>query len=141
MALNKALKKFVQDAKDSDSYWVEKAKIDYSMALEKQRKSAGFSYADIAKKIASSAAYISKVFRGDSNLTIETMVKLARAVGGRVDIRVVSEKAATTTTTIGDWNNGAKFVVIDFARHRMTTNSTVAVANEEVVADHNLQAA
>jgi len=91
MTLNKALRKFVDMAKTDDGHWVELAKLDFSSALEKQRRLAGINYAGIAKKIGSSAAYITKVFRGDSNLTIESMVKLARATGGSLKIQIVDE--------------------------------------------------
>lgn len=89
MKLGQAFKTFVEDSKNTDTYWVEKAKLDFSIALEKQRESAKMTYAAIAKKLGTSAAYITKVFRGDSNMTIETMVKLARATGGQVDIQIV----------------------------------------------------
>jgi transcriptional regulator with XRE-family HTH domain len=49
----------------------------------------------IANKLSTSAAYISKVFRGDTNLTIESMVKLARATGGRIEINIVDEDGST----------------------------------------------
>ena len=34
------------------------------------------------------AAYVSKILRGDVNFTLETMTKLAMAVGGRIDVRM-----------------------------------------------------
>jgi len=89
MKINKALRSFLEDSKKSDSYWVEQTKIEFSTSLERQRLFSKVSYADIAKKIGTSAAYISKVFRGDTNMTIETMVKLARATGGQLEVRVV----------------------------------------------------
>jgi len=64
------------------------------LTLEQQRRAAGLSYADLAKKMGTSAAYISKVFRGDTNLTIESMVKLARATGGQLDARVLVVEVA-----------------------------------------------
>ena len=95
MTLSKKLKAFVDEAKQSDAYWVESAKLEFALALEQQRRAAGLSYADLAKKMGTSAAYISKVFRGDTNLTIESMVKLARATGGQLDVRIlVGEVAA-----------------------------------------------
>ncbi len=95
MTLSKVLQRFVDQSKIDDSYWVDHAKLDFSTALEKQRRIAGINYAGIAKKIGSSPAYISKVFRGDSNLTIESIVKLVRATGGRLEIQVVNELPAT----------------------------------------------
>ena len=64
------------------------------MSLEKQRRTVGMTYADIARKINSSAAYVTKIFRGDVNLTIESMVKLARAAGGQLRIQITDEKAS-----------------------------------------------
>ena len=95
MTLSKVLQRFVDQSKIDDSYWVDHAKLDFSTALEKQRRIAGINYAGIAKKIGSSPAFISKVFRGDSNLTIESIVKLVRATGGRLEIQVVNELPAT----------------------------------------------
>ena len=95
MALSKKLKAFVDEAKQTDAYWVESAKLEFALTLEQQRRAAGLSYADLAKKMGTSAAYVSKVFRGDTNLTIESMVKLARATGGQLDMRIlVGEVAA-----------------------------------------------
>ncbi len=91
MKISKALKSLLQDVVKDDAYWVERAKFDFATGLEKQRRSAGLSYKDVAERIKSSAAYISKVFRGDTNLTIESMVKLARASGGCLEVRIVSE--------------------------------------------------
>ncbi len=91
MSFSKALQRFSELAKGKDAYWIEQAKLDFSMALESQRRAAGMTYSAIAKKIGTSAAYITKVFRGDANLTIESMVKLARSTGGRVNIQIVDE--------------------------------------------------
>jgi transcriptional regulator with XRE-family HTH domain len=95
MIVSKKIKEFLQNAKKTDFYWVERSKLDFSQELEKRRIKIGFSYADLAHKIGTSPAYISKIFRGDANLTIESMVKLSRATGGKVEIRIVDENTAT----------------------------------------------
>lgn len=92
MKLNKALKLFESQAKMRDSYWIEKAKLDFAVSLEKQRRQVGMTYSAIAEKLGTSAAYITKVFRGDTNLTIESMVKLARATDSKVHISLVDER-------------------------------------------------
>lgn len=103
MKTSKAIKAFLDKARQSDAYWVEHAKLEFAVILEQRRKTAAMSLTDLAKKIGTSAAYISKVFRGDSNLTIESMVKLARATGGELDIRIVEP-----ATTASRWD-GRKF--------------------------------
>lgn len=91
--ISNALKSFVDKARVSDVYWVEAAKLHFAVGLDRQRVRAGLSYKDVAEKLGHSAAYVSKVFRGDSNVTIESMVKLARATGGRLDVKVVDDSA------------------------------------------------
>lgn len=94
MKLSKSLQAFIQEAVDDNDYWVERAKLDFAKGIEFQRRKSGLTYKDVAEKIKSSAAYISKVFRGDSNLTIESMVKLAHATGGCLEVRVVPKEEA-----------------------------------------------
>ena len=92
MKISKAMQKFADRAKERDSYWFERAKLNFAVDLEKQRRAAGLNYAALAEKIGASPAYISKVFHGDTNLTIESMVKLTRATGGQLTIGVSSER-------------------------------------------------
>jgi transcriptional regulator with XRE-family HTH domain len=88
---SKKLQDKVIDAKETDAYWVEKAKLNFALDLDKCRKEKGLSGKTLAEKLGTSAAYISKVFRGDANLTLESMVKLAHATGAKVEIRIVPE--------------------------------------------------
>jgi transcriptional regulator with XRE-family HTH domain len=91
MERGKTVESFIRKAQSSDSYVAEKLKIEFSLALESRRREVGLSYADLARLIGSSPAYITKIFffRGDTNMTIETMVKLARATGGSLDLKIV----------------------------------------------------
>lgn len=88
MKIIKSIKKLLDDAQRSDAYWIEKAKLDFSVLLERQRIKSEMTYTDMAEKLETSRPYVSKVFRGDANLTIETMVKLARATGGMLKISI-----------------------------------------------------
>ncbi|WP_239224544.1 helix-turn-helix domain-containing protein [Comamonas aquatica] len=100
MKITQKLSNLISDFKKTDEYWIESAKLQFSVHLEKQRKSAGLNYKSIAERIGSSAAYVSKIFRGDGNLTIESMVKLARATGGHLDIQIRSDCIEAS-----DWSN------------------------------------
>jgi transcriptional regulator with XRE-family HTH domain len=84
--MSNALRAKLEAAKKTDIYWMGAAKLDFALAIEHQRKQVGKSYADVATAIGTSPAYISKVFRGDANLTIESMVKLARSLGCNLDL-------------------------------------------------------
>ena len=127
MAINKKLAEYLAERKKSDGYWVEAAKLDFAMKLEKQIRLAGLSYATLAKKIGTSAAYISKVFRGDTNMTIETMVKLSRASGARLKIEIVSESVAAQR-----WGNK----VIPFPVTSSASQVTAVCTTVTEFADH-----
>jgi len=88
----KSFKKLLNNAKERDSYWVERAKINYSIAFNRFFEKKGITQSELAKSIGTSSAYITKVFRGDTNFTIETMVKLARSVDGELHIDIVTPK-------------------------------------------------
>lgn len=113
MAINKKLAAYLAERKKTDVYWVESAKLDFAMKLEKQIRLANLSYATLAKKIGTSAAYISKIFRGDTNMTIETMVKLTRASGARLNIEIVNEAIVSPR-----WDNKiVRFSAIGQSQH------------------------
>jgi len=95
MKLSKAFQEAESAAREHDAYWAEAVKIEFAVALERQRRASGLSYSQIAEKIKTSAAYITKIFRGESNLTIESMVKLARSVDGCINIEIVDKTQAT----------------------------------------------
>lgn len=78
---------------DND-FWTESAKIDFAVAMEQIMSKSKLSKSDLARRIGSSPAYITKVLRGDSNLTINTMVKLARAADGSLHLHISPQNHA-----------------------------------------------
>lgn len=131
MKMSKALRALMQEVARDDTYWIERAKVDFAAALESQRRSAGLSYKDIADRIKSSAAYISKVFRGDSNLTIESMVKLAHATGGCLEVRVMSKEEASK-----NWGPVLSKIQEDSVRHRPVIQATADTITDSAVNDN-----
>ena len=61
-------------------------KLDFAVDLEKIALESGMTRASIARASGVSAARITKALRGDANLTIEMMEKLASSVGRTVTI-------------------------------------------------------
>ena len=84
--LSKNLSTFVESAKNDDFYWVEKIKLDFAIELDRCRRDLNMTADEFAKELGVSRAYMSKLFRGDVNLTIKSMVKLARSVGARISL-------------------------------------------------------
>lgn len=70
----------LREAKSKDSYWIEAAKLDFALEFTRLMKEKGVNKAEMANRLNTSPAYITKLLRGDANLTIESMVKAVRAL-------------------------------------------------------------
>ncbi|MGB4334563.1 MAG: helix-turn-helix transcriptional regulator [Chromatiaceae bacterium] len=79
-------------AHDPD-YLAEDAKIGFAVSVERRMRQLGMSKADLARQMATSQAYITKILRGDSNLTIHSMVALARAVDSTLYLHLAPRAA------------------------------------------------
>jgi ribosome-binding protein aMBF1 (putative translation factor) len=110
MKSSKALSAFARQAREEGAYWTERAKLDFAQQLENQRRRSKLTYSQLAHLLGHSAAYVSKVFRGDANVTIESMVKLADAAGGRVQITIVDQVAQLEPW--GSWDRCGEDVTV-----------------------------
>lgn len=82
--LDAGVKALWERVRSRDSYWIEKAKLDVGLDIRALFERSGLSRTEFAEKIGKSPAYITKIFRGDVNFTIESMVKLTRALDGQL---------------------------------------------------------
>jgi len=78
-----------KEARLSDAYWVETAIMEFTSDIYAEMKRQKKNKSDLAAIIGTSPAYITKVFSGSANFTIETMVKLSRALGCRLHVKAV----------------------------------------------------
>lgn len=84
----KTFKGLIDRAKHRDSYWVGKAISDFTDDLYALMEARHVNKAELARRIGSSPAYVTKVLRGNSNFTVESMVRLVRALEGQLCIHV-----------------------------------------------------
>ena len=80
-------------AKEQDEFWTELAILEFTSQISRLMQEQGISKVELANLLGTSPAYVTKVFRGDANFTMRSMVKLARTLGGRFTPVVVVEKA------------------------------------------------
>src|SRR5262245_35706483 len=81
-------RKFVEAAERSPAYWAEGAWLRFTEELLALMEAQSVTRAELARRVGVSPAYITKVFRGTVNLTLETMSRLALAVGASVRLHV-----------------------------------------------------
>ncbi len=84
----KSFKYLLENARQRDTYWAGKAIQDFTEDLFRLMDVRGTNKAELARRIGKSPAYVTKVFRGNSNFTIDSMVKLAHALDGQLCIHV-----------------------------------------------------
>ena len=92
-----ALKAKAEQARASHAYRAEGASIRFTEDLVAFMKTSGLTRTALAEKIGSSPAYITKILRGDTNFTLDSMVKIATALGCELTI---SMKPLATATRV-----------------------------------------
>jgi DNA-binding phage protein len=81
-------KALIARARERDSYWVAKSSQDFTEGLFGLMEARGVTKAELARRIGSSPAYITKALRGDANFTLATMVRMVRALDGQLCLHV-----------------------------------------------------
>lgn len=82
---------WLNDLANDDSYHAESVKNDFALSLHRKMTRAQINQKSLAEKLSSTPAHISKVLRGDANLTIETMAKFARALDCHMHIHLAPD--------------------------------------------------
>ena len=95
MYVSKKIRDFIEERKQHHGYWATRLKLDFAIQLHKRLSAININYAELAERIDSSRPYVSKVLNGESNLTIDSMVKLAHATGARIDVRLIDREAVS----------------------------------------------
>ena len=90
----KSFKERIRELKSTQSYCQEQAKLEFVGGITRLMQSKGVHNAALAERLESSAAYVTKALRGDANFTIDTMVKIAYSMGGRIHIHVADSDAS-----------------------------------------------
>jgi transcriptional regulator with XRE-family HTH domain len=87
---------FVAAAQRNPVYGAEGAWLDFTEELLALMTAQNVTRAELARRVGVSPAYITKVFRGTVNLTLETMSRLALAVGASVRLHVAPTNQRTS---------------------------------------------
>ncbi|MDZ8118184.1 helix-turn-helix transcriptional regulator [Pontiella agarivorans] len=69
-----------EQARETDTYWVEKAIIECTEEMVARMEDAGLNRSELARRLGKKPAFVTKLLRGNNNFTFETAVKIARAL-------------------------------------------------------------
>lgn len=95
MTIKDKYKDVLVDLNDSVEYWAEGSVMDFTEELSRIMSAKGISRSELAQRIGSSKAYITKIFSGQANFTVETMTKLSLAVDHVVRVHVAPKDSRT----------------------------------------------
>lgn len=88
---NVSAAEFFRTLESTDEYHFESAKLEFALELKRAMEREGLNNAQLADRLEVSRPMVTKLLRGDANVTIETMVKVARRLGGKLFIRLVRD--------------------------------------------------
>ncbi len=89
----KSAKQWYKSLSETPEFHAEELKLDFANSIEKMMTRRDVNKAELARRISSSPAYISKLLSGDANVTIETMAKLTESIDCIVHIKVFSKSS------------------------------------------------
>ena len=91
--LDSVLKRKLQHPEFRAAYDAENKRIALALQIIKLRERRGMTQADLAKAIGTRQANVSRLERFDTNFTLDTLEKVARALGVKLKINLVPEAA------------------------------------------------
>lgn len=113
-------------AQAKDRYWVEGAILDFTEEMVNRMEQLGVSKTELAQQLKTRPSFITKILRGTNNFTLETMVKVARALKSQVRVHLEPEG------TISAWMD---FLDKEHDHHAMEDVSTWDPADFTKVVD------
>lgn len=81
------------EAEKRTEFWEEDAIIGFTEDVCLAMEQAGVSRAELARRLGTSQAYVTKVLRGNANFTIKTMVRLAAALDSELRVHFAPRRS------------------------------------------------
>lgn len=92
----RSFEELYERAESQEEYWAAHAALEFTEEVARRLEEEGVSRAELARRMGTSPAYVTKILRGDVNFTLATMSKLARSLGGRLEVRLAPAAAEAT---------------------------------------------
>ena len=97
-----------EEARQTVDYWVEGPIVEFTEDVCRLMNEQGVSRAELARRLGTSRAYITKLLGGDANFTLETMTKVAMALGAAVHVHIAPQDAVVRWKDVSAAERAAK---------------------------------
>ncbi len=81
-------RRFIHEAQASVDYWADIPISEFGEDVCRLMDEQGVSRAELARRLGTSRAYVTKLLGGNANFTLQTMAKVAMALGAAVHVHV-----------------------------------------------------
>jgi transcriptional regulator with XRE-family HTH domain len=85
-------KRLEEQFKNDPEYIAERLILDLTEQIAKRLQEGSLTRSELAKRLKVSNAYITKLMRGEQNLTIRTIVQIANALGCTLDLSIIPQE-------------------------------------------------
>jgi transcriptional regulator with XRE-family HTH domain len=94
----RTFRELCEEARQRDTYWEERAVLEFTEEVYRRMEALGLNKTQLAGRLGTSAAYVTKVLGGDANFTLRTMVRLALALECHVHTHLVPAEGRVEMT-------------------------------------------
>lgn len=84
------------EVENDDTFWTEKNILDFTTKLFHLMEHRNISKKELAERLGTSQAYITKIFRGNANFTMASMTKFVQSLDAKLEIQVIPKEEHVT---------------------------------------------
>jgi len=97
-----SFRQLFDDARRMPEFWEEGAITAFTEALWAAMAEQDITRTDLARRLGTSQAYVTRVLSGNANFTLKTMTKLAFALGMQLDVGLRPQQASVVAAREDD---------------------------------------
>ncbi len=83
--VKKTFREWRQEAEADPVYWTERAILSVTEEIFVAMEKRGMQRSELARRLGTSPAYVTKILRGKANFTLESLARIAFALGGEFE--------------------------------------------------------
>lgn len=85
----------LDELQEDENYWLDAAKDEVATQVCQVMERKGVKKAELARRMEKTPTYITKVLKGTTNFTLDSLVSMARALGCDLEVRFVESQSET----------------------------------------------
>lgn len=91
----KTFREWMLEAEADPAYWTERAILRVTEEIFVEMEKRGIQRSELARRLGTSPAYVTKILRGKANFTLESLARIAHALGGEFKFHIAPRDMRT----------------------------------------------